>query len=335
MPLLSEAEAVRLLTSRPGVLRKVGLGRALRLRPLPLGEYHQNFVVEDELPAPPVVLRINFGSQMGLANQLAYEAEALRLLEPCRIAPRLIHLEETEEESDDPPFLLEEFIPGRPLDYARDLEAAAHLFGRLHTFPVERHHLVRSEAPFRTLLDDAAGLLAEARQAGAVAPAAMQRLAGAHERLSDRAGHWQAHIDRIGLAVVNTEVNSGNFLVDDPAGTIRLVDWEKPLYSSPMVDIGHFWALSTILWKGEHVPGDAERRRFLEVYGGYYGPEAVAAVREVFDAAVQYSALRGIAWCASVYAAYRDEEKELASPHTFARIQQYLQPDFLDMVFPS
>ena len=48
--------------------------------------------------------------------------------------------------------------------------------------------------------------------------------------------------------MVNTELNSGNFLID-PQGVSSLVDWEKPLVSEPGQDLGHFLAPTTTFWK--------------------------------------------------------------------------------------
>ena len=78
MPLLSVADARRLVAGRPGLLAKLGLGPDAEVRPLASGEYHQNFLLEDGSQSPPLVLRINHGSQLGLDEQLAYEADALR-----------------------------------------------------------------------------------------------------------------------------------------------------------------------------------------------------------------------------------------------------------------
>lgn len=56
--------------------------------------------------------------------------------------------------------------------------------------------------------------------------------------LTEKAG------EGVPLCMVNTELNSGNFLID-PQGVSSLVDWEKPLVSEP----ARIWAIS---WPYHH-----------------------------------------------------------------------------------
>jgi hypothetical protein len=54
-----------------------------------------------------------------------------------------------------------EYLPGEPLDYRRDLEAAARLFARVHTQPVapENNHLIREERPLTMTYEECSRLL--------------------------------------------------------------------------------------------------------------------------------------------------------------------------------
>ena len=44
---------------------------------------------------------------------------------------------------------------------------------------------------------------------------------------------------------VNTELNNGNLLINGNTKTNYLIDWEKPVYSEPAQDLGHFLAPTT------------------------------------------------------------------------------------------
>ena len=69
-------------------------------------------------------------------------------------------------------------------------------------------------------------------------------------------------------AVVNTEVNSHNFLVDrshDPA-PVGLVDYEKAVNATPFLDLAHFLAPTTTRWKRGYRLTQAERTQFLGAY---------------------------------------------------------------------
>ena len=47
--------------------------------------------------------------------------------------------------------------------------------------------------------------------------------------------------------IVNTEVNSGNFIVNRSQKTIHLVDWEMPRWGDPSQDLCHFCSPLTTL----------------------------------------------------------------------------------------
>src|SRR5919108_3725542 len=105
------------------------LGEAFELAPLAQGEYNLNYLATASRTTDyRVVVRLNTGSQevAAGARQILYEARALRLLAPPGLAPALLHVDAA---PGDVPFglLVEEFIPGRPLDYGRaaDLNRAA------------------------------------------------------------------------------------------------------------------------------------------------------------------------------------------------------------------
>ena len=65
--------------------------------------------------------------------------------------------------------------------------------------------------------------------------------------------------------VVNTELNSGNFLINEGARSY-LVDWEKPLIAEAAQDIAHFLAPTTTFWKTDTILDREAVRRFLEHY---------------------------------------------------------------------
>ena len=66
--------------------------------------------------------------------------------------------------------------------------------------------------------------------------------------------------------IVNTELNSGNFLINESGQTSYLIDWEKPLLSEPAQDLAHFLAPTTTLWKTSTVLTASEIRRFTDSY---------------------------------------------------------------------
>ena len=57
---------------------------------------------------------------------------------------------------------------------------------------------------------------------------------------------------------INTELNSGNFLMNGAGKDNYLVDWEKPLYGDPVQDLGHFLAPTTTFWKTDVILTEEE-----------------------------------------------------------------------------
>ena len=66
------------------------------------------------------------------------------------------------------------------------------------------------------------------------------------------------------MCMVNTEVNSHNFLISGKTGF--LVDWEKAVTSYRYQDLGHFLVATTTLWKTDYVYSREEKQSFLNRY---------------------------------------------------------------------
>ena len=116
------------------------------------GEYSLNYLVISL--GGEVVVRLVTGSQIGLElpEQARYEARALELLAASGRTPRLLAV--APEPAGLPyPFLVESYLPGRPLDYATDLVPAAECVAAIHSLPVpDGHGLQAHSAPGPSIL---------------------------------------------------------------------------------------------------------------------------------------------------------------------------------------
>ena len=129
------------------------------------------------------------------------------------------------------------------------------------------------------------------------------------------------------LVMANTEVNSGNFIVDGER--MFLVDWEKAVTSSRYQDLGHFLVPTTTLWKTERVLTEDEKLAFLEEYVRASGPHvykdtSLDEVRLMTRLLERTILLRGLSWCFMAYYEYTRTERALANEDTFAKIKSYL-----------
>ena len=338
------------------------------LRLLAAGEYNLNFLATpaDGTPSPTrlpgagtrdgssqpaaVVVRLSTGSQEVAAGsqQVLYEARALRLLEPSGVAPRLLHVDTTPAGL---PYglLIEEFLPGRPLDYLdpEDLSRAALTLARLHAFrlPDADPTLLRIERPLSKYLQFGREMLAPYRAAPNASGEVLRILDAVEGTLSAQAHLEDSHFPSSGRGVVHTDVQAHNFVVH--AEETRLVDWEKPMLDDPTYDLCHFLAPTTTRWKCGVTLSEPAQESFMEAYltaregqdqarqsQGRQTParwrEALSERRRIRQPYVHW---RAITWCTMAWVEYQRPDRPLRHEDTWERITEYLQPEFLEELF--
>jgi aminoglycoside phosphotransferase (APT) family kinase protein len=309
-----------------------------RVTPLAQGEYNINYLLDDG--AARRVLRVNIASQLpealrGPITQIAYEHGALALLAASGVTPRPLHLDERPGVFAQG-LLIEEYLPGEPLDYARDLEAAGRLFARVHGQPVPAdHHLIVEQRPLGQMLEECETLLATYLESAWAAPDVASFLRELRQAAREAAPRGDAFFAADPWrCVINTEVNSGNFIANRAAGTLHLVDWEKALYGDPSQDLSHFGVPTTTLWKTEHRLDDHARRALLDAYRAQLGD---AHQRDTIAERVRlrdpFNCLRGIAWSAMAWVGYREGSHALQNADTRRKLDRYLELPFLRALF--
>jgi hypothetical protein len=285
---------------------------------LAAGEYNQNFLVR--CGRERLVFRVNRGSQLGLEDQIGYEFRVLRCVAPSGVTPRPLRVHPAPT-----PFgggvMLMEWLPGTPLVYERDLDAAAGVFARIHALP-PCPDLLRQDDPVAAVAAESLGLIE--RYPGHALGRERRVLLGYHERIVRLGQDNRALFAADRPCVVNTEVNSGNFLVG-PAGAF-LVDWEKAVVSSRHQDLGHFLAPTTTLWRTNTVIDAARRHDFLAAYHAALRDapplEALDRLCAVMERAV---ILRGLSWCFMAHHEYAHGGKALTDETTRAKIGLYMR----------
>ncbi|MFW6380569.1 MAG: phosphotransferase family protein [Spirochaetota bacterium] len=294
------------------------VGAPLNVEFLAAGEYNENYLVkaDDEL----AVFRINHGTQLGIGDQISYEFEVLRTVEPSGVTPAPLRLCRSHRDFPNGALLMR-YLPGRPLDYRHDAEGAAKCLARIHSLPYDAASgpLIVQADPIADIIAECLGLLD--RYSDHPLPEKGRRIRAYMEHVRRLATRSSFAAER--LRVVNTEVNSGNFLVD---GTrVRLVDWEKAVASYRYQDLGHFLVPTTTLWKTDFTFSPDERRRFLAVYHELARPPVS---RDELDERTQLLEetilLRAFSWVYMAYAEYASGSRALANEGTFATITHYL-----------
>ena len=299
----------------------ISAGTELDFAPLGQGEYNLNYVFSHPVTGKKLVLRINTGSQMHLDDQIGYEFSALQNLESSGRTPKPVLC------CPEHHLLVMEWLPGRALDYRTDMDIAARILADIHSTPVpENCSLLRPAAPARAIYEECLQMVQHYYDWEEADPTVTALLRTLVKEIG------QLPLDEPSdapLCIVNTELNSGNFLIDDN-GISHLVDWEKPLLSEPAQDLGHFLVPTTTFWKTDVILTPEEVKDFTKKY--------IAAVGDRMDCSslprrlplyFTVTCLRGVTWCAMAYREYCQPGRELRNEDTFCKLQAYLAPAFL------
>ena len=295
-------------------------GTVLEFAVLGQGEYNLNYTFIHPVTGQKYVLRINTGSQMHLTDQIGYEYAALECLAPSGRTPK-------------PPccwpeqgMLVMEYLPGRALDYHTDLDIAAQILADIHCTPVPKDcRLLRPPYPAQAIYDECLQMVRHYFDWDGADPVVCHLL----QQLIDEIGKLPLEEPSDApLCMVNTELNSGNFLIDGENS--HLVDWEKPLLSEPAQDLGHFLAPTTTFWKTDVILTPEQVNdfvfKYIEAVAGRMDCTSLSARLPLF---FTVTCLRGVTWCAMAYREYCQPGRQLRNEDTFRKLQAYLEPAFL------
>jgi aminoglycoside phosphotransferase (APT) family kinase protein len=308
-------------------------GRSFRVVPLAQGEYNLNYLLTDD--ATLLVLRVNIGTQIGRDDQIHYEYRALKLLQPSGVTPTPHFVDDTREHIDRG-VLIMAYLPGEPLDYQRDLEAAANLLAVVHQVPVaeEANHLIREDTPLSLIFQECSTLLESYFRSPLADPgikAYLQELEAWADLTRVQERFFQ---EDPWPCIVNTEVNSGNFIVNRELRTLHLVDWEMPRYGDPSQDLSHFCSPLTTLWKTRYRMPEDQKRAFIRSYASRHrDPHLRDTIADRVHLRDPFVYLRGISWSAMAWVAYQTDYDGIRNPDTGATLQRYLDLEFIRSLF--
>ena len=285
------------------------------------GEYNINFTFDDR--DLKKVLRINMKSQMNLENQIEYEYETLQLLKDSGVTPKPYDLV-TETNLLPYKYLTMEFLKGRPLNYKTDMYIAAYLLSKVHNTPYGDNNLINATNPFQLMFDEC------------------KQMAGEYLAWDKSDEKVSSYINRFlekcltlipekysiaNPCIINTELNSGNFLIGEGKEDSYVIDWEKALIGECEQDLAHFLAPTTTFWKTDIILSETEINDFLETYGNYRNFD-----RKRFERYLIFNCLRGVTWCSMAFRQYSENDKMLMDDTTFKKIASYIELEFLEKV---
>ena len=299
--------------------------------PLAQGEYNINYWFIHPVTQQKLVLRVNTGSQMHLDNQIDYEYNALNLIKDSGRTPCPFYVDGSREDLEYGVMVME-FLEGVSLDYRKDLSLAAKCLADIHSVPVEANKgLLMPLNPLQAILDECNEMVQtyyKSELGDSEKKAQIKRLLHAGQEKVDVIKDYNGY-----RCCINTELNSGNFLMNGEGKPNYLVDWEKPLYGDPVQDLGHFLAPTTTFWKTDVVLTEEEMKSFMEEYiQAVKGRFDVSGMEERLNIFIPITCLRGITWCAMAWVQYQEPGRLIRNEETFKKIESYLSKDFLDMI---
>lgn len=317
----------------------------IRYEPLARGEYNMNYTFRHPVTGKRLVLRVNTGSQMHLDDQIGYEYHALKLLESSGRTPRPVYVDGSREHLDYGVMVME-FLEGRPLDYRTDLKYAAECLAEIHSVPLEISDVRKDEKdnhiktvcglycpsnPLQAVLDEC-NEMAETYYHSELGGLSKKRQIERMLRLGERKAEAVKDYDGY-CCIINTELNSGNFLINGEGRHNFLVDWEKPLYGDPAQDLGHFLAPTTTFWKTDVILTTEEIQSFVTEYESAVDSRFdLSGLRERLDLFVPITCLRGITWCAMAWVQYQEPGRLIRNKDTFRKMEEYLSDEFLEKI---
>ena len=295
------------------------------------GEYNLNYLFRNPSTGKKLVLRIPMGSQMHLDNQVRYEFEALRLLESTQRTPKPFYIDDTKS-AIPYGFLVMNFIQGRPLEYEQDLELAVLCLADIHNHAsFEKTHLLTPTNPLAAIFKECETMAACYMNSNLASPDSKRLLSLLLERGQDIVKNTITFFGT--RCIVNTELNSGNFLVNERDKKAYLVDWEKPVFAFPGQDLGHFLAPTTTLWKTDVILNERKiqgvMKNYCDVSYLYHDPDVLWEHTKPYYV---MNCLRGVTWCSMAWVEYNNPQRVLKDAFTFEKIKTYIAPEFLERI---
>lgn len=294
------------------------------------GEYNANYIFEHPVTRQKLLFRVNTGSQMHLEHQIEYEYNALKDLEVSGRTPKVYYVDGSKKVL---PYgiLVMEYLPGRVMDYQKDLNKGAEILADIHATKVPSDSgLIHSANPCNEILDECNEMFQvyeESELADQSKRKQIRRMLDQCRQKIEDMGDYKGY-----RCCINTELNSTNFLINEEEKSY-LIDWEKPLFGDPGQDLGHFLAPTTTFWKTDVILSEKETKDFIKYYeecvGNRYDTSGLAKRVETF---IPVTCMRGLTWCAMAWVEYQQPDRALKNESTWKKLNDYLEQSFIDMV---
>jgi thiamine kinase-like enzyme len=268
---------------------------------------------------------------MGLDNQIKYEFDALLNLKNSNRTPIPIYVDASKKDIDYG-ILVMNFLEGEHLNYKTDLKIAAKCLADIHSIKVdENSNLLSPKNPLKAIIEECKVMVKtyyDSPLADEKKKAQIKKMLDLGENIVKNTKEYTGR-----RCIINTELNSTNFLINGEDKNNYIIDWEKPILGEAAQDLGHFLAPTTTFWKTDVILSEDEIKNFTDEY--------IKSVNNRFDTSdikdrlnlyLPITCLRGITWCAMAWVEYKDPNKLIKNESTEKKLDEYLSDEFLDMI---
>lgn len=332
--------AANYLANNKGLRCALGIADEAFLQPafLGAGEHNRNFVFCDPATRKKFVLRINVAPQSFHSNQVAYEAEALRVLGQTDRAPKVLYVDSSKRLLNYNALVIS-FCEGRMLHYDHlqegDLERAVRIMADIHAAPIPANcMLTRPEDPLKSLFNECM----QRFELYLGSPAQDERLTRWALRFIDamRPRLELKHDHSHNCHIVNTEPLAAHFLLPHtPLGSHPgyFVDWERPIISDVAQDLAYFSAPTTTYWDSEYLMPMHKANELMELYWKTVdGRFEMGDFEERFKSWRMMAGLRSAMWCCKAIAQISLNPNTYITQKALDKLPVYLSDEFMDMV---
>ena len=313
-------------------------GAEVDLAPFGHGEHNANFVFSHPSDGKRYVLRVNYASQLGLADQVGYEAAALRALEPCGRTPKVL-LCDNSREAIDRGVLVEELKEGELLDFHNPemVREAAHILADVHALSLGPDcTLMKPRDPLRAQCETCRGYFDAYLASDWVEPHVVRYVDEFFARMAEALETPFNPAECV--HIVNTEAVPSHFVIPiDEDGTVRgrgsMLDWEKPIIGEAVQDVAYFLSPTTTIWDTDYVFDASAREAFLrEYWHAVDGRFERGGFDERLEAYTMSNCLVGITWSCNAWVEYHDPARPLKNDKTLKLLKTYLSESYLEDV---
>lgn len=303
------------------------------------GEYNVNLLFTHPITLKKLILRINMSSQLSLKNQIEYEANILKILESSKRTPRLYYVDDTKKYLNKG-ILVMEYLEGRALNYSdKDLNIAAKILSDIHSFDIKDVkglkdvELIKPLNVFEFIIDECIEMFSKYKQSKFAKKEKIQDIQKFILKIKKDVSSFKISKNEY-QCLVNTELNSSNFIIGKSIEASYLIDWEKAIFSYPAQDLGHFLAPTTSFWKTDIILNKKQIEYFLDEYiknvDTVFKTDNIRDLTYIF---IKLNCLRGITWCAMAFAEYKELSKDIINESTKNKLIAYMSDDFFSLLY--